>query len=274
MRLSVLLILLVAAAAGSVIAISTMIGTTHTLRKQQIVFVIPYRDRHTHFQKFMHNLQHIQRHSWDLKVILVEQDNQHYFNRGWLMNIGIKEAMQRYTPKCIVTHDVDLLADAHVDYAWCDRPTQPCSEIDCWNYSVPQNGHNAGGAVQATPALWTQLNGYSNQIEGWGGEDDDLKHRLRINHLFATIRSDMIRRPDKGFGRCTCLHDQDHTKRVRHPTKYQKVLQKLVRMEKNSEEWTQDGLNSVEYIIRKETDEEALHLMVDRQTKHDPIYSS
>ena len=241
--------------------IATTITISNTLRKQQIVFVVPYRDRHAHFQKFMRNLQHIQRHTWDVKVILVEQHNQDYFNRGWLMNIGIHEAIQRYTPKCIVTHDVDLLADARVDYAWCDRPTQPCSEMDCWNYSVPQNGNNAGGTVQATPALWTQLNGYSNLIEGWGGEDDDLKHRLKFNNLFDTQH--MIRRPPKGFGRCTCLHDQDHTKRVTHPTKYHKVLQRLERLHRGSQEWKQDGLNSLEYNIHKETDNEVLHLMVD-----------
>lgn len=238
------------------------------LRKKKIIFVIPYRDRHTHFQKFMHNLEIIQRTSWELKVILVEQDNQNYFNKGWLMNIGIREAIQRYQPQCIVTHDIDMLADSHVDYGWCDRPTQPCSEMDCWNNSVPQHGYNAGGSIQATPALWTQLNGYSNDLEGWGGEDDEFKHRLHFNNLFATIKSDMIRRPSKGFGKCTCLHDNDHTKRLSDPARKKFMLEKLQRLHRGSQEWKDDGLNNVQYIIRKEIDRKALHLMVTKKVYH------
>lgn len=233
-------------------------------RKKRIVFVIPYRDRRVHLRKFMRNLQDIQRDAWDVKVIVVEQDNRKMFNKGWLMNIGIREAMQRYQPECIVTHDVDMLADTNVDYGWCDRPTQPCSEMDCWNNSVPQNGYNAGGSILATPDHWTQLNGYSNELEGWGGEDDEFKHRLNNNNLFATIESDQIRRPPKGFGRCKCLHDNDHTKRVADATKTQFMLQKLQRLHRGSQEWKRDGLNTLKYNIQKESGGPALHLMVNK----------
>ena len=66
----------------------------------------------------------------------MEQDNNEAFNRGWLLNVGIKKGI--YFGKvfdCIVTSDVDIFGN--VDYSWCDKPTQICSEMECWNDSVP-----------------------------------------------------------------------------------------------------------------------------------------
>ena len=36
-----------------------------------------------------------------------------------------------------------------------------------------------GGATSMTPFQFEQVNGYSNQFWGWGGEDDDMGHRVK-----------------------------------------------------------------------------------------------
>ena len=36
-----------------------------------------------------------------------------------------------------------------------------------------------GGVTQMNTSIFRQLNGYSNQYRGWGGEDDDFLKRLR-----------------------------------------------------------------------------------------------
>ena len=38
--------------------------------------------------------------------------------------------------------------------------------------------YNFGGATSFTPELFKKVNGYSNTFYGWGGEDDDMFHRL------------------------------------------------------------------------------------------------
>ena len=151
-----------------------------------IVIVIPYRDREEHYKKTIENLQRIRRSYWKLHVVVVEQADVGYFRRGWLLNIGIAEARKRFVDDhvCVVTHDVDMIADLHVDYGWCDRPTQICSELSCFNDGVPYHT-SAGGVVVASLKDWYTVNGFTNNAHGWGGEDDDLYHRFRMNNLLT-----------------------------------------------------------------------------------------
>ena len=218
--------------------------------KQNIVIVIPYRDRVVHYKKIMDHLPSITRKNWTIHTLLVEQFDNNPFRRAWLMNIGIAEAKKRFKDDdiCVVTHDVDMIADAKVDYGWCDRPTQICSELSCFNGKVPYQA-SAGGVVQASLKDWYAINGFTNVAIGWGGEDDDLHHRFRINGLLA---GNALRRPPKGHGMCHCMHDTDHTKRVRDNRGYNVILSKIKRMKSGSGEWKTDGLNSLKYYVSEE----------------------
>eukprot|EP00505_MAST-04D_sp_SCG-Rhode-Island_P002947 Stramenopile-MAST_4_protein_2947 len=227
-----------------------------------IVIVIPYRHRYEHYKKIAQHLPNITRKGWFLKVILVEQNDEEPFKRAWLMNVGIQETKKRYNNDsiCIVTHDVDMIADVKVDYSWCDKPTQICSELSCFKGGVPYST-SAGGVVQASLKDWEKINGFTNTAMGWGGEDDDLHHRFRINGL---LTGKTLRRPPKGHGICHCMHDKHHTKRAKHQESYKNILGKIGRMARNSKEWKSDGLNSLIYHIDEEEEDSfgSLHLKV------------
>ena len=230
-------------------------------RGKDIVIVIPYRDRKIHYERIMQNLRRIRRKTWTIHTILVEQFDTQPFKRAWLMNIGLAEAKKFFgEDTCLVTHDVDMLADALVDYSWCDRPTQICSELSCFGGGVPY-ASSAGGVVQASLRDWYKINGFTNEAVGWGGEDDDLHHRFRLNHL---LTGGHLRRPEKGFGKCECMHDEHHTERTRDEHGYRHIVSKISRMRSNSDEWREDGLNSLKYSVEwKSLDEYGtLHLKV------------
>lgn len=234
-----------------------------------IILIFPFRNREVHYEKMMKHLKSIRRPNWEIHKILVEQANDEPFQRAWLLNVGIAEAKKRFnnSSACVVTHDIDMLADENVDYSWCDRPTQICSELSCFNRGVPYRTY-AGGVVQATMAHWYQINGFTNNAKGWGGEDDDLYHRFRINGLLDPTTK-ALRRPVKGYGQCNCMHDGDHTKRLRDEKGYRDILEKLKRMSKGSDEWKLDGLNSLKYYIISEHKDEfdTLHLKVHHSLK-------
>lgn len=202
------------------------------------VIVIPYRDRAVHYEKLVQNLPK--------PVILVEQGDRDHFQRGWLLNIGISEVKKRFNNDhiCVVTHDVDMIGE-NINYSWCDKPTQICSELSCFGGGLPYST-SAGGVVQASLKDWYAINGFTNTVKGWGGEDDDLHHRFRIAGL---LDSGHLRRPQKGNGKCHCLHDSDHTERKKHPQSYGNILGKITRMVGGSDEWKSDGLNSLRYYI-------------------------
>ena len=225
--------------------------------KQKIDIIIPFRDRHAHFKKIK---SHFDQLKYDILIYVIEQNNNKHFNRAWLMNIGIKESMKHRQADCIVTSDVDIFGD--VDYSWCDKPTQICSELDCHGNGVPYYT-SAGGVIQAKPADWVKINGFTNKAEGWGGEDDDLHHRFKQNNL---LTKGALRRPPKGKGICKCLHDDDHTKRVRS-NKYHKIVSQIDRLSRGSKEWKKDGLNNLKYYFNKTVDKNVFWYKVDTLDK-------
>lgn len=250
----------------------TTIQKPVNITRQQIktiILIFPFRNRKVHYEKMMKHLKTIHRPDWDIHKILVEQANDEPFQRAWLLNIGIAEAKRRFgnANACVVTHDIDMFADEKVDYSWCDRPTQICSELSCYNWKIPYR-NSAGGVVQANMGHWYKINGFTNNAKGWGGEDDDLHHRFRINGLLDP-NTRALRRPVKGYGRCTCMHDEDHTKRVRDNRGYADILKKLGRMSRGSDEWKTDGLNSLKYYITSEHRDmfDTIHLKVHHSLK-------
>ena len=217
--------------------------------KKSVVLVFPFRDRHRHYRFHMRHLEARGRKnaSVTFHTYVIEQNNDEPFNRAWLINVGIAEAMVQYPhARCIVTHDVDMFVDRIDNYEWCDKPTQVCSEISCFRRSVPYHQY-AGGVVQATPRDWIAINGYTNKAVGWGGEDDDLYHRFRMAGLLAQTKA--LRRPAKGKGKCRCLDDAYHTKRVTDKNGYRQTVAQIGRMSRGSAEWKTDGLNSVAYSV-------------------------
>jgi len=244
-------------------SVATESSKTDESKKQEIIMVYPFRNRYVHYEKIMSHLKTIQRPHWVFPKILVEQDDNDPFRRAWLLNVGIAEAMKRFKNEylCRVTHDVDMFADVNVDYGWCDRPTQICSEISCFDNGVPYSSY-AGGVVQATMKDWYKINGFTNNAKGWGGEDDDLYHRFRMNQLLGPTGA--LRRPEKGNGKCECMNDKDHTKRVTVKEDYTSIVNQIGRMEKNSEEWKLDGLNTLKYHVTSEHKDahDTIHLKV------------
>ena len=234
---------------------------------EHIVIVIPYRDRAEHYTRFIEHLPSITRDNWRIHTILVEQNDNKPFNRGWLLNIGIGESKKRFGDMnpCVVTHDVDMLADSNVDYSWCDRPTLACSQLSCFNNRIPYRKYS-GGVVQALLNDWYAVNGYTNIFEGWGGEDDDLYHRFRLAGL---LRRHRLRRPKRGFGKCKCIDNSPSSEETKRRHKgYKNIVARVERMKHGSEEWKTEGLSSLQYRIDEESVDEygTVHLKVEQQT--------
>jgi hypothetical protein len=199
-----------------------------------VVAIVPFRGRGTHLKIFFEHIrQFVQadgnaQKCWSFYI--VEQYNTDLFNRGWLFNVGYAMAKLEHRQfSCIAIQDLDTLPElgSSVDYADCPSPTQMSSEIQCYGWLPPYAG-NAGGVVTMSGEHWETINGFSNEYEGWGGEDDDLKHRLDLlgllrgtcepfcdlsDRAFAYGQTNLIRRPEIGKGRFICLDEKSHTAR-------------------------------------------------------------
>ena len=138
------------------------------------VIIIPYRARENHLKYYLENtVPLLQKHIPNGKVVIVEQDwNNKLFNRGCLLNIGVKE----YENKTLhfITHDVDINPEEK-----CIQQLYRNINFDALRIYV---GHDKslGGICKFTNDSIKAVNGIPNYIWGWGIEDRALYYRYVI----------------------------------------------------------------------------------------------
>ncbi|XP_070395910.1 beta-1,4-galactosyltransferase 4-like [Dermacentor albipictus] len=198
-----------------------------------VAVVVPYRDRSEHLDLFLQHMHlFLQRQQLQYGMFVVEQSERHAFNRAKLFNIGFTEALARDSYCCFVFHDVDLLPiDARNLYR-CERfPRHLSSAIDVFRFVLPYPDL-FGGAVAVRADQFHELNGFSNEFFGWGGEDDDLQRRIRARGLTV------IRWPTS-VSRYTMLAH----------TKAKPSLQRQELLRSAESRYEVDGLNNLRYQV-------------------------
>ena len=136
------------------------------------VIAVPYRNREAHLAYFLqHTVPLIRAHLPGSRVVVVEQAPGKPFNRGAVLNVAFKEFENR--TKYFFTHDVDI------------NPTRRCIE-EYYTRSVVGNGimgiytsayNTLGGIIKTTATVMRTINGFPNDIWGWGAEDKALQNR-------------------------------------------------------------------------------------------------
>lgn len=205
--------------------------------RERLVIVVPYRDREQHLKTFLRYMhQFLQAQQLEYVIYVVEPALPTKFNRGILVNVGIQIAMKsaaKFT--CYVIHDVDLLpTDDQNLYVCSDSPRHMSSANSKFNYTLPYFEY-AGGVISFTPGQFKAINGFSNVFFGWGGEDDNLRHRIALAGY-------ELHRVPLDLGRYKALdHGEDKSNPV-NPDRY-----KLMKHAANH--MTSDGLNSLRYKL-------------------------
>ncbi|KAL7559519.1 hypothetical protein ACA910_010330 [Epithemia clementina (nom. ined.)] len=148
--------------------------------------IIPFRDRAFHLARFVEYMSsyleyHFQRdkskgnHTFALYI--VEQADDDLFNRALLTNA----ALDHLSPEteCVTQHDVDLIPAffSGIPYHKCRRPMHLAARAEVKNFQ-PMHQIHLGLAVNMHQQHWASINGMDHQMQGWGGEDDDLYTRL------------------------------------------------------------------------------------------------
>lgn len=216
--------------------------------------LIPYRNRSYHLARFKEHMGPYLRRNFpndSFTLWVVEQGDDRLFNRAWLGNVGITEALRADNrTQCIIFHDVDLVPERDgVPYNRCRLPTQLGSELEHFNWGVPY-WTSFGGVVTMHMKHWRQVNGFSNDYVGWGGEDDDLYERIRINGLLDK-RTETVHRPPEGKGRFRTISQSSdhHPAGVKGEKEYAHSGEILGLMRNNSDRWRTDGLSNVKYRV-------------------------
>jgi hypothetical protein len=206
------------------------------------VIIIPYRDnenneRKGHLDKIIpHMIDGFRKLNYDeYKILVVEQtDDGRKFNRGSLLNIGFKLSL-KFGSDRIIVHDVDLLPDIDMLKNYIKNINNVCHyarhKIKKYNYP------DFFGAVNGfTNETYEKINGFSNCFWGWGGEDDAIRTRLKINKYMK------IGYPNSGKYE-EIDHGHDKTKRFDKSAKRKLMKQQYYN-------WRNDGLKQVKYLVK------------------------
>ena len=88
--------------------------------KKKLAIIVPYRDRSTHLNTFISYMESYLK-DYTYEIIVVNQSDEQLFNRGKLLNIGAKYAIDNgFDYMCF--HDVDMLPKT-ADYSYPEYPT-------------------------------------------------------------------------------------------------------------------------------------------------------
>ena len=141
------------------------------------VIIFPFRHRIDQLKLVMSSLHRLlmeQKLKYDIYVI--EQDDKLKFNRGKLLNVGVKEAVfkigesqrikchQNVSNYCLVLHDIDLIPESLSIPYNCESgiPTLLSTANSKFNYSIPYNDY-FGGVTSFPLKDYLKINGMANK---------------------------------------------------------------------------------------------------------------
>jgi hypothetical protein len=107
----------------------------------------------------------------EYEIFIIEQTDDKPFNRGKLLNVGYKYAVDKGCDY-FVFHDVDMLPE-DVDYSYSEKPLHLATHLQEHDYETTFFDY-FGGVTMFTKKDFKTINGFSNEYWGWGFEDDDL----------------------------------------------------------------------------------------------------
>ena len=210
------------------------------------IILIPFRERDEHLEYFITNTVPIlKQYLPNSKVVVVEQNKGKLFNRGALLNVGFKEYHNK--TKFFFTHDVDL------------NPTQKCVEEhykknvnDTDVLGIFTDESTLGGIIKITDSIIHKINGFPNDVWGWGNEDKALQNRAEFYNIKKitniTIQNLAVKNIGQGYIKQLHKNDADRTNQAKNHIKHYHDFHHTNR-EKKEEMIMSSGLNNLVYTI-------------------------
>jgi hypothetical protein len=209
------------------------------MKQNPFIILVSYRARETHaFRRnqvirMMENIKfYFNKNKVAYKIVISEQNNNRRFNRGLLLNVAFLESEKIFPDKKIYFH---MNADYTIDISR-EFPAE-LLEIngDSGFLELYRPPHPVlGSACLFDAESYKKINGFPNDLEGWGGDDWAIMHRIRANKIpvFDTLCN-------SGF-----IIDEPNPNGVTDCSQNDKNMELAIR-----NDWEINGLNSIHYHL-------------------------
>lgn len=157
----------------------------------RLAVLVPYRGAQRELKLFVPRLSaYLAAQKINFTIFVIEQCDEHHFNRGALLNVGFLEAGDSYD--YFALHDVDLVPNVP-GFSYAFPAGDPV-------HLTPPNIHPkyhfrkyVGGAMLISRRQYAAVNGMSNIFWGWGKEDVEFVQRFTA----ARLRLERVKIPPK-----------------------------------------------------------------------------
>lgn len=190
---------------------NSIIPNTPSTSQSSFAIIVPFRDTGdgSRFKELQTFHAFIQQHLSNAVIYCIEQHaspKEQKFNRGYLLNIGYRIASAHHTHSHYIFHDVDNLPCIHLMQLYRMFPKTPMAlATRGTRYEQPsfytgdalkELAHNRklkkqrpfmGGVISINGKDFETVNGFPNDFWGWGGEDDELSHRMAHHGLCVQV---------------------------------------------------------------------------------------
>ena len=207
------------------------------------IIAIPFRNRGAHLEYFIKNtVPLLQEHLPNSRVVVIEQNAGKLFNRGMVLNVAFKEYENK--TKYFFTHDVDI------------NPTKKCieeyyikevSDTDVLGIYTSQCD-TLGGIIKMRNSTIHKINGFPNDIWGWGVEDKALQNRAEYYNIKKITNLTNKKSHPEYLLRFDDVNDRiksNHNKNAHH---HYKLFRRLD-SKKKIQGIMSSGLNNLKYTI-------------------------
>ena len=151
--------------------------------------IVPYRNRSEHKKQFINFWKN--KNIKNIKVFIIKQSNDNRkFNRGYLLNVGCHIAInQGYTN--LIFHDIDLLPNDDLIPYYLYNSDKPIHIANVWKSKYTHFTY-FGGVNVFNKELFIRINGFPNNMWGWGKEDDLLYRRTGelVDEIYVPLKGD------------------------------------------------------------------------------------
>jgi hypothetical protein len=161
--------------------------------KKNVAIIVCYRDSGDGLRKkqkdlFIKIMNRILPELFNFHLYIIEQSIEGAFNIGKLKNIGFKIACKNDKYDHFIFSDVDMIPDYDLLSYYQKKFDIPVTLAATGTRYSTKNKTSGkpfiGGALSITKKIFEKINGYPNNMRGWGGEDDSLFIRLVENKLY------------------------------------------------------------------------------------------
>lgn len=143
------------------------------------IIAIPFRDRDTHLEYFIKNtVPLLEQYLPNTRVLVVEQNKGKLFNRGMLLNVAFKEYQNK--TNYFFTHDVDMNPSLEIIKSIYTK-----QDIEMLRVKLVHE-LSLGGIIKVKHDIIFDINGFPNNIWGWGIEDRALYFRCCMKNVNIT----------------------------------------------------------------------------------------